>query len=196
MHSIVQPGVHLADSVTSRLCTPVNLVFMSVFILLPALKDPCSEVTCSYGSTCVQSSDGLSAKCMCPLGCEGKAQQTVCGSDGKDYRSECELHQQACKHQKNIRVQYHGPCDPCKDNENSLNVMCRVEALTRQPLVFAPPESCPPSNEPLCASDGQTYASECAMTRTGMQKGVKLRKIHAGRCRKLGKATSFLASCR
>uniref|UniRef100_A0A8D3CN64 Agrin n=1 Tax=Scophthalmus maximus TaxID=52904 RepID=A0A8D3CN64_SCOMX len=129
-----------------------------------SLKDPCTEVTCSYGSTCVQSTDGLSAKCMCPLGCEGKPEETVCGSDGKDYRNGCELHQHACKSQKNIRVQYQGHCDPCKDSENSLSTMCR---------------------EPLCASDGQTYPSECAMTARGMQKGVKLKKVHAGRCRRL-----------
>lgn len=76
--------------------------------------------------------------------------------------------------------------DPCKDNENSLNTLCQVEVLTRQPLLFSLPESCLPGNEPLCASDGQTYPSECAMTSTGMQKGIKLRKIHAGRCRLLG----------
>uniref|UniRef100_A0A672JG54 Agrin n=1 Tax=Salarias fasciatus TaxID=181472 RepID=A0A672JG54_SALFA len=149
-----------------------------------SLKDPCSEVTCSYGSTCVQSSDGLSAKCMCPLGCDGKPEQTVCGSDGKDYRNECELHQHACKDQRNVRVQYQGPCDPCKDSENSLTKMCRVEALTRQPFVFQPPESCPPGSEPLCASDGRTYPSECAMTATGLQKGLKLRKVHSGPCRR------------
>ncbi|XP_054637122.1 agrin isoform X1 [Dunckerocampus dactyliophorus] len=150
-----------------------------------SLKDPCTDVTCSYGSTCVQSTDGLSAKCMCPLGCEGKPEQTVCGSDGKDYRNECELHQYACKNQKNVRLQHQGPCDPCKDSENSLNTMCRVEALTRQPLVFSSPDSCPPASEPLCASDGQTYPSECAMKSTGLQKGVKLRKLHAGWCRRL-----------
>ncbi|XP_034029246.1 agrin [Thalassophryne amazonica] len=150
-----------------------------------SLKDPCSDVFCSYGSTCVQSSDGLSAKCMCPISCTGKPQQTVCGSDGKDYRNECELHQQACKTQRNIRVQYQGPCDPCKDTDNNVNVMCRVEALTRHTLIFALPESCPSINEPLCASDGQTYASECVMRATGMQKGINLRKIHKGPCRKL-----------
>ncbi|XP_031724780.1 agrin isoform X9 [Anarrhichthys ocellatus] len=149
-----------------------------------SLKDPCTDVACSYGSTCVQSTDGLSAKCMCPLGCEGKREQTVCGSDGEDYRNECELHQHACKNEKNIRVQYQGPCDPCKDNENSLNTMCRVEALTRQIQIYNLPESCNPGNEPLCASNGQTYPSECAMAATGMQKGIKLRKIHAGRCRR------------
>ncbi|XP_051282433.1 agrin isoform X6 [Dicentrarchus labrax] len=150
-----------------------------------SLKDPCTEVTCSYGSTCVQSSDGLSAKCMCPLGCEGKPEQTVCGSDGKDYRNECELHQHACKNQKNIRVQYQGHCDPCKDSENSLNMLCQVTALSREPLLYNRPDSCPQDNEPLCASDGQSYSNECVMMSTGRQKGIKLRKIHAGRCRRL-----------
>jgi len=82
--------------------------------------------------------------------------------------------------------------DPCKDSENSLNTMCRVETLTRNTLIFGLPESCPPGNEPLCASDGETYPSECAMTARGMQKGIKLRKIHAGRCRRLGKKKKAL----
>ncbi|XP_058499960.1 agrin isoform X3 [Solea solea] len=150
-----------------------------------SLKDPCTDVICSYGSTCVQSSDGLSAKCMCPLGCDGKPEETVCGTDGKDYYNECELHQHACKNQKNIRVQYQGHCDPCKGSENSLNTMCRVKSLTRQPLLLALPESCPPESEPLCASDGQTYASECAMIARGLQKDTQLRKVHKGRCRRL-----------
>uniref|UniRef100_A0A4W5QM83 Agrin n=1 Tax=Hucho hucho TaxID=62062 RepID=A0A4W5QM83_9TELE len=151
-----------------------------------SLEDPCSEVTCSYGSTCIQSSDSLSAKCMCPLSCDGKPEQVVCGSDGQDYRNECELYKQACHTQKNFRLQHQGYCNPCKDSENSLNVACRVEPRTRQPLTFAPPESCPPVNEPLCASDSQTYESECHMTRTSMQKGIELRKIHPGRCKKQG----------
>uniref|UniRef100_A0A8C4I104 Agrin n=1 Tax=Dicentrarchus labrax TaxID=13489 RepID=A0A8C4I104_DICLA len=160
-----------------------------------SLKDPCTEVTCSYGSTCVQSSDGLSAKCMCPLGCEGKPEQTVCGSDGKDYRNECELHQHACKNQKNIRVQYQGHCDPCKDSENSLNMLCQVTALSREPLLYNRPDSCPQDNEPLCASDGQSYSNECVMMSTGRQKGIKLRKIHAGRCRRLGKGKDCKEDC-
>ncbi|KPP76782.1 hypothetical protein Z043_103845 [Scleropages formosus] len=83
------------------------------------LKDPCSEVTCSYGSTCVQSSDGQSAKCMCPLSCEGQREQVVCGSDGKDYPSECELNKQACASQKNIRKQHAGPCGYPREGQNS-----------------------------------------------------------------------------
>ncbi|XP_035243973.1 agrin-like isoform X3 [Anguilla anguilla] len=149
-----------------------------------ALKDPCSEVTCSYGSTCAQSSDGLSAKCMCPLSCGAPAEPPVCGSDGRDYPSECELHKQACAEQKNVRKQHQGPCDPCKDTGNNLNIACRVEAHSRRALTFALPASCPPGGEPLCASDGQTYDGECRMQRTAMLKGVELRQIHPGRCKK------------
>lgn len=93
---------------------------------------------------------------------------------------------QYCAVLQYIFMSVHVSTDPCKDNDNSLNSLCRVEALTRQPLLFGLPESCPTGNEPLCASDGQTYYSECAMTSTGMQKGIKLRKIHSGRCRRQG----------
>uniref|UniRef100_A0A673X066 Agrin n=1 Tax=Salmo trutta TaxID=8032 RepID=A0A673X066_SALTR len=148
-----------------------------------ALKDPCSEVICSYGSTCIQSSDGLSAKCMCPLSCDGKPEQVMCGSDGQDYRNECELHKQACHTKKNIRLQRQGSCNPCKGLENNLNVACRVEPRTHQPLNIPRPESCPAVNEPLCASDGQMYESECHMKRTGMQKGIELKQIHPEECR-------------
>ncbi|GAA6069782.1 agrin isoform X1, partial [Tachysurus ichikawai] len=77
---------------------------------LDSLKDPCSEVTCSYGSTCIQSSDGLSAKCMCPLSCDHVPKVTVCGSDGLDYPSECALNMKACSTNKNIRLQDVGSC--------------------------------------------------------------------------------------
>uniref|UniRef100_A0A3B4T965 Kazal-like domain-containing protein n=1 Tax=Seriola dumerili TaxID=41447 RepID=A0A3B4T965_SERDU len=80
--------------------------FEGVFFLFPLPVNTPASLRGNEGL----SSDGLSAKCMCPLGCEGKAEETVCGSDGEDYRNECELHQHACKNQKNIRVQYQGHC--------------------------------------------------------------------------------------
>ncbi|XP_069039939.1 agrin isoform X5 [Lepisosteus oculatus] len=147
-------------------------------------KDPCSEVTCSYGSTCVQSSDGQSAKCMCPLSCEQEPLRRVCGSDGQDYPSECQLNQHACRLQKNIRKEHDGPCDPCQDSRSNPNVACRVEPRTRRPQTFASPESCPADREPVCASDGQTYDNKCRMERTGKLQGLELKVLHAGRCRK------------
>nr|XP_023685478.1 agrin-like isoform X3 [Paramormyrops kingsleyae] len=146
-------------------------------------KDPCSVVTCSYGSTCLQSSDGQSAKCMCPLSCDGQPEQTVCGSDGKDYPSECMLNKHACATQRNIRKRHQGPCDPCKNNQTSESSGCWVKPRTRQAQTFALPKSCRPDATALCASDGQTYDSECGMQLTGRLKGVFLKKVHAGECR-------------
>uniref|UniRef100_A0AAY4E4W4 Agrin n=1 Tax=Denticeps clupeoides TaxID=299321 RepID=A0AAY4E4W4_9TELE len=144
-----------------------------------SLKDPCSEMNCTYGSTCIQSSDGLSAKCMCPLSCDNLPWQTVCGSDGKDYSSECELHRKACENQRNVRVQFTGPCNPCKATGSTV---CRVEPLTRKAILG--PQTCSMSASPVCASDGNTYLSECQMTQTAMETKTDLRVIHTGVCRK------------
>lgn len=80
--------------------------------------------------------------------------------------------------------------DPCKDSENSLTMLCRVDALTREPLLVGLPQSCT-EGELLCASDGQMYPNECAMNATALQKGIKLRKVHAGRCRRMGRFSIF-----
>uniref|UniRef100_A0AAY5EY32 Agrin n=1 Tax=Electrophorus electricus TaxID=8005 RepID=A0AAY5EY32_ELEEL len=149
-----------------------------------SLKDPCSEVTCSYGSTCVQSSDGLSAKCMCPLSCEPVPKWVVCGSDGLDYPSECELNTKACSTQKNIRVQHTSPCDPCRDLQRGPDVLCVVNTQTRKPEALVLPEPCPPAPKPLCASDGRSYNSKCQMQRTAVQKRRQLHQVHSGPCRK------------
>ncbi|XP_051947304.1 agrin-like isoform X2 [Xyrauchen texanus] len=163
-----------------------------------ALKDPCSEVTCSFGSTCIQSSDGLSAKCMCPFTCENVPKHVVCGSDGLDYQSECELNMKACATQKNIRVHHQGRCDPCSDKENNLNFACHVEPKTYKKMTFAPPESCPPDPTPICASDGRTYKSKCQMLQTAMQNNLELKLVSTGSCKEGGGCPSgckFNAQC-
>lgn len=76
----------------------------------PGSKDPCAEVTCSFGSTCVRSADGQGAKCVCPASCSGVAESLVCGSDGKDYRSECDLNKHACDKQENVFKKFDGAC--------------------------------------------------------------------------------------
>lgn len=94
------------DGVGAAVLTPVPCPLLS-----PAgSKDPCAEVTCSFGSTCVRSTDGQSAKCVCPSSCSGVPESTVCGSDGKDYRSECDLNKHACDKQENVFKKFDGAC--------------------------------------------------------------------------------------
>ncbi|KFW85050.1 Agrin, partial [Manacus vitellinus] len=79
-------------------------------------KDPCAEVTCSFGSTCVRSTDGQSAKCVCPSSCSGVPENPVCGSDGRDYRSECDLNKHACDKQENVFKKFDGLCEQGQAN--------------------------------------------------------------------------------
>ncbi|XP_047662867.1 agrin isoform X7 [Tachysurus fulvidraco] len=149
-----------------------------------ALKDPCSEVTCSYGSTCIQSSDGLSAKCMCPLSCDHVPKVTVCGSDGLDYPSECALNMKACSTNKNIRLQHVGSCDPCRIHQNSLNIICVYDAQTQKTQKLPSSSACQPDPEQLCASDGRSYNSACQMQSTALQTERLLKVVHSGPCKK------------
>lgn len=67
---------------------------------------PCSNHECKYGATCVERAGVPSCECpSCPAEFE-----PVCGSDGISYGNECKLRLEACKHHREIRVLYDGPC--------------------------------------------------------------------------------------
>uniref|UniRef100_A0A8C0FVF4 Agrin n=1 Tax=Bubo bubo TaxID=30461 RepID=A0A8C0FVF4_BUBBB len=145
-------------------------------------KDPCAEVTCSFGSTCVRSTDGQSAKCVCPSSCSGVPESMVCGSDGKDYRSECDLNKHACDKQENVFKKFDGACDPCKGVLNDMNRVCRVNPRTRRADLLSRPENCPPKRELVCGDDGVTYDNECVMGRSGAIRGLEIQKVRSGQC--------------
>ncbi|KAK9392036.1 agrin [Crotalus adamanteus] len=145
-------------------------------------KDPCAEVACSFGSTCVRSTDGQSAKCICISFCGSVPENAVCGSDGKDYRSECHLNRHACDKQENIFKKLDGPCDPCKNTHNDMNRVCRVNPRSRRAELLPRPESCPPKKEPVCGDDGMTYENECTLQRTGAIRGIEIQKLRSGQC--------------
>uniref|UniRef100_A0A8C0VJ11 Agrin n=1 Tax=Cyanistes caeruleus TaxID=156563 RepID=A0A8C0VJ11_CYACU len=138
-------------------------------------KDPCAEVTCSFGSTCVPSPDGQAAKCVCPSSCGGVPESPVCGSDGRDYRSLCHLNKHACDKQENVFKKFDGPC-----GEEGLE-------MSREKINPQTPESCPPSGDPVCGDDGVTYGSECAMARSGALRGMDIQKVRSGQCQQQDK---------
>ncbi|XP_064446268.1 agrin isoform X5 [Mirounga angustirostris] len=145
-------------------------------------RDPCSNVTCSFGSTCVRSADGHTATCLCPATCQGPPDGPVCGSDGADYPSECQLLRHACARQENVFKKFDGPCDPCQGARGDLSRVCRVNPRTRRPEMLLRPESCPPRHAPVCGDDGVTYDNDCIMGRTGAARGLLLQKVRSGRC--------------
>ncbi|XP_058994152.1 agrin isoform X10 [Mustela lutreola] len=145
-------------------------------------RDPCANVTCSFGSTCVRSADGQTASCLCPTTCQGPPDGPVCGSDGADYPSQCRLLRHACARQENIFKKFDGPCDPCQGARSDPSRVCRVNPRTRRPELLLRPESCPPRREPVCGDDGVTYDNECVMGRTGAARGLLLQKVRSGQC--------------
>ncbi|XP_032969711.1 agrin isoform X2 [Rhinolophus ferrumequinum] len=145
-------------------------------------RDPCSNVTCSFGSTCAPSADGQTATCLCPATCRGAPQSPVCGSDGVDYPSECQLLRRACSRQENIFKKFEGRCDPCQGAFNDPSRLCRVNPRTRRPEMLLGPESCSPRQAPVCGDDGVTYENDCIMSRTGAARGLLVQKLRSGRC--------------
>ncbi|XP_035295202.1 agrin isoform X9 [Cricetulus griseus] len=145
-------------------------------------RDPCVNVTCSFGSTCVPSADGQTASCLCPTTCFGATDGPVCGSDGIDYPSECQLLRHACDHQEHVFKKFDGPCDPCQGSMSDMNHICRVNPRTRHPEMLLRPENCPAKHAPVCGDDGVTYENDCVMGRIGATRGLLLQKVRSGQC--------------
>lgn len=96
---------------------------------------PCSEHECKYGSTC-QVRGGI-AQCECPT-CPAEF-EPVCGSDGITYGNECKLRLEACKHHREIRVLYGGPCSeltPSKLHHRPRYIACCSRRVRKYQVWF------------------------------------------------------------
>uniref|UniRef100_A0A7N4PPT9 Agrin n=1 Tax=Sarcophilus harrisii TaxID=9305 RepID=A0A7N4PPT9_SARHA len=156
-------------------------------------RDPCSGVTCSFGSTCARSADGQSAKCICPSSCSGVPEGIVCGSDGRNYPSECQLHRLACARQENIVKKFDGPCGERRawapDGEGGFGV---GNPPPRQPDLLLRPESCPPPGRPRGAQ-GHLAPGQGAPAHPRL--APKLRRAGQRRAPCLGVQCPFGATC-
>lgn len=72
--------------------------------------DPCEGVQCRPGAEC-KVGEGGEPECRCRSHClKDDSRRTVCGSDGTDYSSDCELARTSCLLQQDVRVRYAGMC--------------------------------------------------------------------------------------
>ncbi|XP_005112864.2 agrin, partial [Aplysia californica] len=94
------------------------------------VRDPCEGHVCKFGAECLPSQDGERARCQCPNDCpsygDHVGSQQICGNDGKDYANMCEMRKAACYQLKDIRIKYHGKCDPCQGHTCEAPKLCQV----------------------------------------------------------------------
>lgn len=89
----------------------------SCYLYPSDMRDPCKGKVCSFGASCVASLDGLTARCQCPERCnsfgDAVGSEPICGSDGQNYESLCEMKKKACEEMKEIEKIYDGRCGKC-----------------------------------------------------------------------------------
>eukprot|EP00094_Tigriopus_californicus_P000322 TCALIF_00311-PA protein Name:"Similar to Agrn Agrin (Mus musculus)" AED:0.20 eAED:0.20 QI:0/0.36/0.34/0.86/1/1/23/48/1678 len=156
---------------------------------MPGGFDPCSSLTCPQYSICVPAYDGTSASCQCPQHCsEDVVNQVVCGTDGRDYASQCHLEKEACeKRRENLEVRFQGRCNPCQMLSCDSGTECHLvpddpmDDHAREAKCMCS-NNCPDDFVPICGSNGKTYINECVMKLDGCRRRLDLHLVYTGNC--------------
>lgn len=147
----------------------------------------CSKIRCKHYKVCAVDKKGR-AKCACNDACEA-VDDPVCGSDGVTYSNACELNATACKSKARIAEQHEGACDdpetdPCAVVRCAEGTRCEVNKRNRAECVCN--EVCNRLADPVCGSDGNTYANQCELLRESCQNKKNLTVVCKGECVKEG----------
>ncbi|KAB0406530.1 hypothetical protein E2I00_018710 [Balaenoptera physalus] len=155
-------------------------------------KKTCRDVFCPGSSTCVvdQTNNAYCVTCnrICPE--PTSSEQYLCGNDGVTYSSACHLRKATCLLGRSIGLAYEGKCikaKSCEDIQCTGGKKCLWDFKVGRGRCSLCDELCPESKseEPVCASDNATYASECAMKEAACSSGVLLEVKHSGSCNSL-----------
>lgn len=151
--SVPDPCSFVCDRMYNPVCGSDGVTYANPCVLL--------YFACYYANGLVPRHNG---KCIverpCPTSCPDD-KEPVCGSDGKTYDNPCFLLLKACTGSKVTTVRS-GPCS----------------SPTKRPC----PTSCSFSNEPLCASDGNTYSNQCTLDVTNCHSSTTITKLYDGEC--------------
>ncbi|XP_074600211.1 uncharacterized protein LOC141854438 isoform X2 [Brevipalpus obovatus] len=121
-------------------------------------KNPCDIVKCDNGSVCIVSSSNNQATCQCP-NCSHNY-DPICASDGSFYTNECVMRRESCEEGRSLTKVHAENCGGCS------NVLCQFYSNCDIVLGHAKclcPEECLPNDDPVCGTDGNTYANDCEL---------------------------------
>ncbi|XP_049877117.1 agrin-like [Pectinophora gossypiella] len=147
--------------------------------------DPCGDHECADGSIC-QLNEARAPTCRCGPPCDLVARpgSAVCGSDYKDYRSECALRRESCRTRQQLTIAYRGECasaqHPCEAVKCGVRERCALDA--RGVAVCGCGPECEAVVRPVCGTDGRTYDSPCALDRTSCLDNRDVRVAYIGPC--------------
>ncbi|CDW53546.1 agrin [Trichuris trichiura] len=142
---------------------------------------PCHSVNCLYGSHCKENVETKTAQCVCPENCPAReANATVCGEDGLDYSSICEMDKRSCDLQRPIKLKMMGQCNPCTNVTCPEYTVCKV-GWDRMPRCRCS-DRCSMELKPVCASNNKTYRNACFMNIESCRLYQELSVLYEGFC--------------
>ncbi|CAH2050484.1 unnamed protein product, partial [Iphiclides podalirius] len=147
--------------------------------------DPCADHECADGGVC-QLNEARAPVCRCGPPCDLVARPgaAVCGSDYKDYASECALRREACRTRQQLSIAYRGECasaqHPCETVKCGVRERCSLDV--RGVAVCACGPECEDFVRPVCGTDGRTYDNPCSLDRASCLDNRDIRLAYMGPC--------------